>query len=130
MLGADRYHVDAISIDNRLYEVWLGGARNPAAVAAAERLTGCAQVSADRLDTDQWHSLAIYLAEAGDEPAAAAIAAAADEQGRRRPQFGLAAGRLCAVMYASTPDVSVPPAEDTGSLRRFRPVAAALLART
>jgi len=130
ILEADRHHVGTISVGNALDPVWVGEGRNPAAVAAAERLSGCLVVDSDRLDTDEWHSVLVFLAEAEDETAAATIATAADGlTGQRCPQFGVAAGRLCAIVAASSPNLGTQPVENATSLARFRPAVTGILSQ-
>ena len=127
-LEADRYRVDAIGIGQTLHPIWLGDARNPAAVEAVGRLTGCAHVESRRLGPQSWHGVSVYLAEAADAGDAVRIAEAADGfASPRHPQLGLAVGSLCAVLYASTADAASEPVEDRAGLERFRPVLAAIL---
>jgi hypothetical protein len=124
---ADRYQVDSIGVGQELTSVWLG-TENPDAVQAATRLTGCAEVDSRLRDVERWHALTVYLAEAPDDAAAASIAAAAEGAGdSRTPQIGVAVGRLCAVLHASTPNLDDHPVEDATSVLRFRPVLTAAL---
>lgn len=126
LLEAHGYEVDAIGIGQTLHPVWVGDARNPDAVTAAGRLTGCAHLGSGLRDAEPWHEISVYLGEAANDEDAATIALAADGLGSpRHQQLAVGVQRLFALCYASSSDPRVPVAE--GSLERFRPALTQIL---
>jgi hypothetical protein len=134
MLEADSYCVRGVTVACELWRGWLGVSEDdPAFAKIARRLRGCVLIGArPRIEPPPEYEgqfLNLYLAEAGKEASARAIAEAAG--GRAVPhvaKLGVASRRLCAVVVAKSMMYGVPPQEEPHSLERFRERLEALLA--
>ncbi|GIG90863.1 hypothetical protein [Plantactinospora endophytica] len=101
-----------------------------AVVEALRGLTGCVCLHAEPdgagVGAEQ-QVLLLFLVEAATAEDAATIAGAACRPARDTAGWGLAAGRLCAVLVARSTVSGVRPAEDPASLARFGPRLTAIL---
>lgn len=112
------YEVTDTGVTDELPGVWLGD--DPDVGAAARRLRGLVQVHAEPPGVRFRDFLLVFLAEAADERDAEVIAAAARHRiGSGTALLGIAAGRRCAVVIASSAVVGQPCIEDVESLTRF-----------
>lgn len=119
------YGVTDAGAADELPAVWLGNA--PDAVEARRRLFGCVHVHAEPVGVRFRDFLLVFVAEAEEARHAEIIAAAAGQHGDGAPQLGIAVGRRCAVVVASSAILGQPSIEDTESLARFEEPIRALL---
>jgi hypothetical protein len=119
------YEVTDAGVAEELPAVWLGNA--PSAVEARRELRGCVKVHAEPVGVRFRDFLLVFVAEAASESHAEVIAAAARQHGDGTPQLGVAVGRRCAVVVASSAVVGQPSIEDRQSLTRFLEPIRALL---
>jgi len=122
------YEVTDAGVADELPAVWLGNA--PDAVEARRQLRGCVKVHAEPLGVRFRDFLLVFVAETAEERHAEVIAAAAQAatfSGDGTPRLGVAVGRRCAVVVASSAVVGQPSIEDNESLSRFRDPIRALL---
>ncbi|MFL6123510.1 hypothetical protein, partial [Actinophytocola sp.] len=112
---------------DELPAAWLDDA--PDTTEARARLRGCVEVHAEPPEVRFRDFLLVFLAEAEEERHAEAIAEAAlREVAPGTARRGIAVGRRCAVVVASSGEVGRPCAEDADSLARFDTPIRALLA--
>jgi hypothetical protein len=119
------YEVTDIAVVNELPAVWLDD--TPAVGEARQRLRALVTVRGEPPDASYRDFLLVFLAEAEEERHAEAIAAAAERARDGAVQLGIAVGRRCAVVIASSSVVGEPCVEDPESLDRFREPISALL---
>lgn len=119
------YEVTDAGVADELPAVWLGNA--PSAVEARRSVRACVKVHAEPVGVRFRDFLLVFVAEAAEEHHAEVIAAAAHQHGDGTPQFGVAVGKRCAVVVASSAVVGQPSIEDRESLLRFLEPIRALL---
>jgi hypothetical protein len=134
LLRGDVYEVTNIVAGSDLPAVWLPSGDPAATETATSSLLGCVSLNgalrpeAHRKAEDQ--QLTVFLAEAADQNDAGVIAAASSVQpGSSHEALGLADDRLCSVTVARSFVDGSPSFERSGSLERFRPSFARLLAQ-
>jgi hypothetical protein len=120
------YEVTDAGVARELPAVWLGNA--PDTVEARRELRGCVEVHAEPVGVRFRDFLLVFVAETAEEAHAEAIASAARQHGDDAPQLGIAVGRRCAVVVASSAVVGQPSIEDIAALRRFEEPIRRLLA--
>lgn len=120
------YEVTNAGVTDELPAVWLDD--TPDATEARARLRGCVEVHAEPPEVRFRDFLLVFLAEAEEERHAEAIAEAAlREVGPGTARLGIAVGRRCAVVVASSGVVGEPCVESAESLARFDTPIRALL---
>ncbi|HEX6360908.1 hypothetical protein [Actinophytocola sp.] len=120
------YEVNSTDVVGEVPTVWLGG-DTPQVREALRGLRSCAKVHAEPPGIMFRDFLLIFLVETAEERHAETIAAAAHRTRDTAVQTGVAVGRRCAVVIASSAVVGEPSVEDVTSLNRFREPIAALL---
>lgn len=121
------YEVTDTGVTDEIPAVWLGDGQGVS--EAAVRLRGCVQVHAEPPGVRFRDFLLVYVAETDEERHAEVIASAARHRiGSGTALLGIATGRRCAVVIASSAVVGQPCMEDVESLARFDESIRALLA--
>jgi hypothetical protein len=112
------YEVTNVGVADELPAVWL--ADTPDTAEARQRLRGCVEVHAEPPEVRFRDFLLVFLAEAAEEYDAEVIAEAAVQEVRPGTvQLGIAVGRRCAVVIASSGVAGEPCVESAASLARF-----------
>jgi hypothetical protein len=112
------YEVTNAGVTDELPATWLGD--TPEIAGARARLRGCVEVHAEPPEVRFRDFLLVFLAEAEQERDAEAIAeAAVQEVGPGTARLGIAVGKRCAVVIASSGVAGEPCVESAASLARF-----------